>query len=582
MITTKPTLTDVQHYLNSLPFLSELPEEEVRFVYKHIEFVAFKDRTPIVKKGEKGDACYFVYDGEVEVVGRDLIGLDTVLATLGIGRIFGEVTLYRENVRKTSVRAKSDVFLLKMSHQSLEQIGYGAPNFFKQLENFSLQRQKTTFMRLASIFARLPEAIIDRLGQQSSYRQVTTGQVVVREGEFGHQFYMVISGELDVKAGTAVMETLRTGDFFGEYGLIRNQSEPFSVVSRGDCELLILPRDSFQHVLEDHESLRTQFEEVIRIRNKEAFIESFNQAAVHAPLIESGKKREHWTIMGAGLFCFIVLSISCIRLENDWLLILAIAIGSFIGPLAFVNYLHTRSILGNQPYLLVLLFFLTALIGIPLAYKLEGLDLFANANPYLISMSTACIEETSKILLVIILIRRKRSRFLMDSVVYGAAAGMGFAAIESIIYGLNTLHNPQQALTVILYRALLSPFGHGTWTAIAATGIWYLLLHQKWLRFGLLIAVTLGMHVLWNLQISSNEVHLLQMLTVGSLGLLLLRMFVRRGISDERRSIISLNPELLAMEGNLKYMKCGNCLSELPYGAHYCPRCAQAMRAAEE
>ena len=136
-------------------------------------------------------------------------------------------------------------------------------------------------MRLASIFARLPEVIIDRLGQQSSYRQITAGEVVIREGEFGHQFYMVISGELDVKAGTAVMETLRTGDFFGEYGLIRNQSEPFSVVSRGECELLVLPRDSFQHVLEDHESLRTQFEEVIRIRNKEAFVESLNEAAVH-------------------------------------------------------------------------------------------------------------------------------------------------------------------------------------------------------------------------------------------------------------------------------------------------------------
>ena len=278
-----------------------------------------------------------------------------------------------------------------------------------------------------------------------------------------------------------------------------------------------------------------------------------------APLIESGKKREYWTIMGAGLFCFIVLSISCIMLENDWLLILAITIGSFIGPLAFVNYLHTRSILGNQPSLLVVLFFLTALIGIPLAYKLEGLGVFANAAPSLISISTACIEEISKILLVIVLIRRKRSRFLMDSVVYGAAAGMGFAAIESIIYGLNTLHNPQQALTVILYRALLSPFGHGTWTAIAATGIWYLLLHRKWVRFGLLLLVTLGMHVLWNLQIGSSEMHLLQMLAVGSIGLLLLRLFVR-GISDERRSIISLNPELLAMEGNMKYMKCGNCL----------------------
>ena len=68
---------------------------------------------PIVKKGEKGDACYFVYDGEVEVVGRDLIGLETVLATLGIGRIFGEVTLYRENVPENVGPSKKRCILVE-------------------------------------------------------------------------------------------------------------------------------------------------------------------------------------------------------------------------------------------------------------------------------------------------------------------------------------------------------------------------------------------------------------------------------------------------------------------------------------
>lgn len=44
------------------------------------------------------------------------------------------------------------------------------------------------------------------------------------------------------------------------------------------------------------------------------------------------------------------------------------------------------------------------------------------------------IEEAAKILGVAWLLRRSTSRFQMDGVIYGAAAGMGFAAFESVIY----------------------------------------------------------------------------------------------------------------------------------------------------
>jgi RsiW-degrading membrane proteinase PrsW (M82 family) len=63
----------------------------------------------------------------------------------------------------------------------------------------------------------------------------------------------------------------------------------------------------------------------------------------------------------------------------------------------------------------------------------------------------------------------------MDAVVFGAAASMGFAAIESMIYGWTSLGTGASGsmLAVLWLRALLSQFGHGTWTAIAAVGIWH-------------------------------------------------------------------------------------------------------------
>lgn len=55
----------------------------------------------------------------------------------------------------------------------------------------------------------------------------------------------------------------------------------------------------------------------------------------------------------------------------------------------------------------------------------------------------------------------------MDAVVFGAAAGMGFAAVENMIYGWAFFGTGETGsmLAVLWLRALLSPFGHGTWTA---------------------------------------------------------------------------------------------------------------------
>lgn len=579
----KPSISQLKDYLDSLSFFSNLPYEEVSFVHAQMEYVVYEEQDFVIKKGEQGDACYFIYDGHVEVISQDLIGLETVLAQLGVGRIFGEVTLHRDTIRKTSVRANSAVHLLKINHISFDKMSTHSPHFFDQLVDFSLSRQKTTFIRLASIFARLPEEIIESLAQQTSYQQLPENKTIIKEGEYGHNFYMVISGIVQVSQNNTVVETLQKGDFFGEYGLLRNLREPSTIINQGRCELLVLPRENFHHVLEDQAMLRTQFEEIIKIRNKETYHKHASEPILHSdiPLIEGGKKKGHWLITLAGAVCYLVLAYACIMFKNDALLVLAIVIGSFVGPIAFVNYVHVKNILGNQPYLIMLLFSLTALIGIPLAYQLEGLDFFTTTNIYTSGLITALIEEPSKLLLVIWLIRRKRTRFLMDSVVYGAAAGMGFAAFECIIYGLNNMHNPEQALSVILFRALLTPFGHGTWTAIATAGIWQLYLNKRFLLCSVLIITATQLHFAWNLQLFSNQFHLFQMLAVGLLSLYLLRLIIRIGIADERRSIIFLNPELLSIQGSFTYMKCSNCMSELPFGSHYCPRCAQAIRVQE-
>jgi protease PrsW len=83
------------------------------------------------------------------------------------------------------------------------------------------------------------------------------------------------------------------------------------------------------------------------------------------------------------------------------------------------------------------------------------------------------IEEFAKILGVLIIARRWQHDQEMDGLILGAAAGMGFAALESSGYAFSAFLFSRGSLTAVvvvtLLRGLLAPVGHGTWTAILAS-----------------------------------------------------------------------------------------------------------------
>ncbi len=50
-----------------------------------------------------------------------------------------------------------------------------------------------------------------------------SGQVVVNQGEVGSEFFIIVSGELEVRANGQKIRTLGAGDYFGERALLYNE-----------------------------------------------------------------------------------------------------------------------------------------------------------------------------------------------------------------------------------------------------------------------------------------------------------------------------------------------------------------------
>jgi MFS family permease len=95
------------------------------------------------------------------------------------------------------------------------------------------------------IFEPLPMPTIEGLAALLVPRDYAPGATIVSEGEFGDQFFVVDSGELDVIIAGRHVRTLTAGGYFGEIALLRDVPRTATVTARTDCALMVLGRDAF-------------------------------------------------------------------------------------------------------------------------------------------------------------------------------------------------------------------------------------------------------------------------------------------------------------------------------------------------
>ncbi|MEM7407729.1 MAG: serine/threonine-protein kinase [Pseudomonadota bacterium] len=65
----------------------------------------------------------------------------------------------------------------------------------------------------------------------SLWQDFNADEVIVNEGDAGESFFILVQGEVDVRKGAALIETLVRGDCFGEIGFITNRERTASIVA---------------------------------------------------------------------------------------------------------------------------------------------------------------------------------------------------------------------------------------------------------------------------------------------------------------------------------------------------------------
>ena len=88
---------------------------------------------------------------------------------------------------------------------------------------------------------------VARLAEQV---RVGEGKTLIREGQFGKEFFLILSGNVEVTRKGRVVNALGPGDFFGELAVLNRRRRNATVTALSDLDLLIIGRREFNAMFE--------------------------------------------------------------------------------------------------------------------------------------------------------------------------------------------------------------------------------------------------------------------------------------------------------------------------------------------
>jgi len=122
------------------------------------------------------------------------------------------------------------------------------------------------------IFADLPNVELDRLMSELQVMNLSSGEILFREGDPGDHLYVVVSGELEIVMGPGrdkelVLNVVHEEEYIGEMSLLQPDGHRTTGArARGDVVLLSMSRAQFKDLLHRHPELAKSMVSVLSQR----------------------------------------------------------------------------------------------------------------------------------------------------------------------------------------------------------------------------------------------------------------------------------------------------------------------------
>ncbi len=235
--------------LADVSILRGLPAEVRDLAERSFVPVSLAFGETVVQQGDPPDALYVIAEGTARVltVGED--GQEVSLNVLRPGDAFGEVALLEGTSRTATVRASSDLVVLRLDRGVFLALADTYDSVAQAARASAHTRRINDFLRVHSAFAILPRDATLGLLDQLVVVELSDGEAAVTEGETADALYLIQDGRLGVWIGEDRVRTLHAGEFLGELALLRKVPRTATVRAEGPVTLLRLGEEHFDQLI---------------------------------------------------------------------------------------------------------------------------------------------------------------------------------------------------------------------------------------------------------------------------------------------------------------------------------------------
>lgn len=131
---------EMEVYLRKIDFLKPLKDADIEKISNTARMEIYGENEIVFRQGDKGDTCYFIKGGNIDIILKDERGNDNIVASLMPGDFFGEMSLLTGEERKTTAAAKRDSELIAIGSRGFSEVFENNPGLMEKLSEIVAMR----------------------------------------------------------------------------------------------------------------------------------------------------------------------------------------------------------------------------------------------------------------------------------------------------------------------------------------------------------------------------------------------------------------------------------------------------------
>ncbi len=234
----------------------------------------------VFSQGDAGDAMYIVDSGAVEALSETPDRPREVVAHFAEGDFFGETALLVGKTRSFTTYATANTNLWCLYRTDFDHLLVKYPQLSAALSRalrdrlgsfgeYSTEPHLKKFARLGG----LTRSQLDDLSTRLQPRRYQGGSTIYYEGRAGNELYFIEKGQVEHWANTLrgpqLLETLETGDFFGEIALLSGKGHLTTAYALVETDVWALTKADFDDFLTRYPNLGLTLSRVLSGRLEE-------------------------------------------------------------------------------------------------------------------------------------------------------------------------------------------------------------------------------------------------------------------------------------------------------------------------